>query len=276
MSLPRLFAFALPAALSLTGASGCGAFGAGGLGSAACPALRPNVDALSARFSGRANIDGKIKTFVQASKDMASVSHQIEAEATGACIRMGTDLGLTGAQMRPQKGPGGSTAGACNAVAARIDAILQQGVRLQATVQAPQCQANANAQARCASACNVGIDNECSASCRAHANAQASCSPARVTVQATQNAQAASRLVQTLQANLPQLIHAQITLGQRLMEDARVVAQVGAELPKLVGEAGAQAAACIAAAADASATASVRIQVSVRASASVSGRAGAR
>ncbi|MBW2524063.1 MAG: hypothetical protein JRI23_07805 [Deltaproteobacteria bacterium] len=237
--------------------------------------MRPSVDALSARYSGRATIDGKIKTFVQAAKDMAAVSQQIEAEATGACIRIGQDLGMTPAQLRPQSGPGGSTAGACNAVAARIDGILQQGVRLQATVQPPQCQANMDAQARCASACNVGIDNECNASCQAHANAQASCSPAQVTVQATQNAQLAGRLVQSLQANLPQLIHAQITLGQRLMEDARIVAQVGAELPKIVGDAGAQAAACIAAAAEASATASVRIQVSVRASASVSGRAGA-
>lgn len=262
-------------ALLLTSASGCAALGSGRLGTAACPALRPNVDALSVRYSGRATIDGKIKTFVQAAKDMAAISHQIEAEATAACVRIGADLGLTPAQMRPQDGPGGATAGACQAAAARMDAILSQGIRLQTTIQPPQCQANAAAEARCASTCNVGIDSECAASCRAHAKAQASCSPARVTVQASQNAQAAARLVQTLQANLPQLVHAQITLGQRLMEDARIVAQVGAELPKLVGQAGAQAAACIAAAAEASAHASVRIQVSVRASASVTARAGA-
>jgi hypothetical protein len=65
-----------------------------------------------------------------------------------------------------------------------------------------------------------------------------------------------------------------VTLGQRLLGDAKIVAQVGAQLPKLVGNAGAEAVACIAAAADVAASASIRIEVSVRASASVSGRVG--
>lgn len=270
----RLVGLALFVALITLTLSGCDAIGSGRLGTAACPAMRSNVDALSARYSGRATIDGKIKTFVQAAKDMAAVSAQIEAEATQACQQIGADLGLTPAQMRPQDGPGGTAAGACKAAAMAIDGVLRGGVQLQASVQAPSCQANADAHARCASACNVGVDSECDASCRAHANVNASCTPARVTVQASGNVQASARLVQTLQANLPQLLHAQVTLGQRLMEDARIVAQIGAQLPKIVGDAGAQALACIAAAAEASATASVRIQVSVRASASVSGRAG--
>jgi hypothetical protein len=85
----------------------------------------------------------------------------------------------------------------------------------------------------------------------------------------------AGRLAATLQSNLPALLHAQIALGKRILGDVRVVVDVGAQLPKVVGDAGAQALACIAAGAHASAQASARIHVSVEASASVSGRVGA-
>jgi hypothetical protein len=260
--------------IAALGATSCSAFGGGKLDSVACPALGAAADPLSMRFSAQATLDAKVKTFVLAAKDMAAVSQQIEGEATMACQRMGADLGLSPAQMQPRQGAGGSASGACEAVGIAIDGILRQGVQVHATLQPPVCQANAQAQARCAGSCDVNTDAECRASCQAHADVNASCTPAVVTVQASQNAGLALRLLQTLQANLPTLIHAQVTLGQRLLGDAKIVAQVGAQLPKLVGNAGAEALACMAAAADVAASASIRIEVSVRASASVSGRVG--
>ena len=86
---------------------------------------------------------------------------------------------------------------------------------------------------------------------------------------------AAMRLAATLRANLPYLLQAEIGLGKRVLGDVKVVVDVGGRLPKIIGNAGAQAVACVAAAAHASAQASVRINVSVQASASVSGRVGA-
>jgi hypothetical protein len=85
----------------------------------------------------------------------------------------------------------------------------------------------------------------------------------------------ANRLFATLQANLPNLLYAQMALGSRVMQDAQVLVQVGANLPKVVGDAGLEALACIGTAAQATAQASARINVSVQASASVSGRVGA-
>jgi hypothetical protein len=85
----------------------------------------------------------------------------------------------------------------------------------------------------------------------------------------------AARLAATLQANLPQLLHAELALGRRLMQDVQVVGEVGAQLPKIIGDAGAHALACVAASADVTARASVSIRVSVQASASVSGKVGA-
>jgi hypothetical protein len=96
-----------------------------------------------------------------------------------------------------------------------------------------------------------------------------------VNVAVSQNTEMAMRLMATLRANLPALLHAEIALGKRVLQDARVVVEVGAQLPKVIGEAGAQAMACVAAASSASVRASARINVSVQASASVSGRVGA-
>jgi len=90
-----------------------------------------------------------------------------------------------------------------------------------------------------------------------------------------QNVDLAMRLVATLRANLPGLLQAEIALGRRLVGNVRTVVNVGAQLPRVVGEAGAEGMACIAAASSASVQASMRINVSIQASASVTGRVGA-
>jgi len=90
------------------------------------------------------------------------------------------------------------------------------------------------------------------------------------------NVEMANRLFATLHTNMPNLMYAQVALGQRVLQDAHVIGQVGANMPKVVGDAGLQGLACIAAAAEASARASASINVSVQASANVSGRVGAR
>jgi hypothetical protein len=332
----------------------------GGLG-ASCPQLGTDADPLTMSFSANARANAKIRAFVASAKSLVNVSLQMEALATDACLRMGTDLGLTPAQMAPRNDePGAKTQAACGAVAAQIDAILRQGIQLQVRVTPPQCQANLQAKAQCEGACDVEVDPgqivaqceparlsghcngrcvgrcdgtcsgqcqgqcaaydaqgqcagqcngtcqgacnatchahcegewqaprcegqvrppsadaECNASCNAHANFNAQCTPAQVAVYGPQNVQMAARLMATLQANLPNLLYAQLALGQRVIQDAKVVVQLGGQLPKVVGDAGLQGMACIAAAANATARASARIDVSVRASASVSGRVGA-
>ncbi len=133
--------------------------------------------------------------------------------------------------------------------------------------QAPQCAG----QVRPPSA-----DAECNASCNAHADLTAQCSQAQVQLYGQPSFDMAARLFATLQANLPNLLYAQMALGQRVIGDAQTVVQVGAALPKVVGDAGLEGLSCIAASANAAAQASARINVSVRASASVSGRVGVR
>ena len=119
------------------------------------------------------------------------------------------------------------------------------------------------------------VDAECQASCDARAEFRGSCTPAQVAVQGGQNAAEVMRLAATLQQNLPLLLHAEFVLGKRLIGSADTVVRVGAALPNIIGDAGAEAIACTAAAANASVAASARIKVSVQASASVTGRVGA-
>jgi hypothetical protein len=118
-------------------------------------------------------------------------------------------------------------------------------------------------------------DADCNASCSAHAELSATCQPGRVDVEGAQNIDMALRLAATLRANLPLLLHAEIALGKRIAGSVKTVVDVGAELPRVVGDAGAEGLACIAAGSNASVQASMRINVSIQASASVTGRVGA-
>ncbi len=355
--LPALILFV--ASSLVTSCYGGGIYGPLG---ATCPQLTSNVDPLNAHFSANAEADAKVRTFVSAAKDLVTVSVEMQNEAAQACQRMGRDLGVPAADMQPRDAeqPGASAQAACNAVAARIDAILRQGIQVRVQGYPPRCQANMQAKAQCDAACQVQLtpaqivaecqpaqlsgycsgtcqgrcdgscngqcqgqcsatapngqcagqcngtceggcngtchascrgtwqapkcsgsirppsaSGECNASCNAKAEFRASCTPAQINVMTNANTQEAMRLVATLRANLPELLHAEMALGRRLVSSARVVVNIGQQLPRVIGNAGAEAVACVAAAANASVKASARINVSIQASASVSGRVGA-
>src|SRR5262245_5432669 len=106
--------------LALSMAIGCNELGGDrtGLGMAACPEMGANVDALRAGFSADARANGKIATFLTASKDLVAVSTHIEAEVADTCRRIGTDLGIPPQQMAPRDEAGGQASGACAAVSA--------------------------------------------------------------------------------------------------------------------------------------------------------------
>jgi hypothetical protein len=233
-----------------------------------CPELRAELDALDAQFSADARENGRLRAFVQGAKDVAWAANRVEHLARGACERIGADLGMKPSEMLPRKGPGGAALGACEPVAARVDAVLRQGIRPWVIVQPAQCQANQAAYQRCAGRCDVMSDPVCSASCRAHANVNAACSQAVVTVRQGQGGDQAKPLIATLEANLGDLVEAQTTVGQRVLGDAVAVAQAG---KSMVGRGG-DANACLGASTDAASDAAVAIQLSVRASSAITSR----
>lgn len=281
MNTLRLVACASVLASPLFLLTDCELLGAtlGTVGLAACPELRGNVDVLSATFSADVKANGKIRAFVSASKDLLAMATQAEAEAAEACLRIGADLGMNPAELQPRNETAGRATGACGAVGARLDAILRQGLRFEVSVTPPQCQASVETQARCSGSCQGAVqgpqgDAECNASCNAQADLRATCTPIAVMVRPSIANPMALQLAASLQANLPQLLHAEWVLGKRVLQDAEVIVKVGQNLPGIVGDAGVRALACVGAAAEASVQASLSIKVTVQVSAGVSGRAG--
>lgn len=135
----------------------------------------------------------------------------------------------------------------------------------QGTWKAPSCEGSVTGPSA-----NV----KCNSSCKAHAELTAECSEPKVNVVASASVGEMAKLVATLEANLPVLIRAEIAYGKRIADDIKVLVQIGGELPGVIGQAGAHAAACVAASASAVVHAQASINVSVQASASVSGKAG--
>ncbi|HEY4122112.1 MAG TPA: hypothetical protein VGM56_29800, partial [Byssovorax sp.] len=244
---------------------------------AACPDIEPGRYVLGKQFVSSGPIDAKIRTYAQASNDVAGVANQAELEVAQACTRVGLDLGVPASAMQPRQENGGRASGACGPAAAAVDGIMRQGAAVIVRVTPPFCSPNGVAQSQCGNACNVNPgDAECAASCRAHGEIYATCTPALIMV-APQTPNALSlRLSATLSANLPALLHAELALGRRLGGAVGTVSQVGSALPGLVGQAGgAMALGCVTAGQAQVNAASWQLQATVRASALVTNRVGA-
>jgi hypothetical protein len=120
----------------------------------ACPEL--GGGAASATFAADARANATIRAFVTASGDLATLAARAEAEVGSACANMARDLGV---DVTPQAGEN-PVAVTCNAVSARMDAILQQGASgsIRAEVVPPRCDVSADAAAACDAQCNVSVD----------------------------------------------------------------------------------------------------------------------
>jgi len=256
----------------------------GAAAQAACAAASAQIDAI---------VRQGLSVRVQATPPHCQANLQAKANCDGVCSAV-IDPGRIVAECEPAR-LSGYCSGTCRG---QCDTTCQGQCQGQCSAQAANGQCMGHCQGTCSGNCDgtchaycqgswqspqcqgyvqsPRVDAECNASCNARADFQASCTPALVSVTASQNADMALRLARTLQINLPQLIHAELALGKRLTQSARVVISVGSNLPQVVGQAGAQALACVAAASNASVNASLRIDVSLQASASVTGRVAAR
>jgi hypothetical protein len=137
---PLLF----PLLCVLSNCSGYGR-GFGALDTVACPELGGSADALAAQYTANARANAKIRTFVQAAKDLAGISLQIENRRP-RLVGMAVDIGMT-AELQPRNEPGGNASGA--AVLRQLDTLFRGGIAVRAFATPPQCQINAQAGATC-------------------------------------------------------------------------------------------------------------------------------
>lgn len=130
---------------------------AGIAGGIACPELSGGGSALGLSYSAKAELNAKIGAFVQAAKDLKRLSAQMDVEVTGACKRIGADIGVPAQEMAPREGVGASSA-ACGAVKTKIGALLQGGVTIKTQYTPPKCEVDAQAHAGCDARCKVDVD----------------------------------------------------------------------------------------------------------------------
>lgn len=126
-------------------------------GAVACPALSSGGDAFGVKYTAQAALNAKIGAFVQAAKDLQRLAVKWDAEVTGACRKIGGDIGVAPPAMQASDNATASQA-ACGAVAAKIRGMLAGGASIQAKYTPPKCQVDASARARCDARCKVDVD----------------------------------------------------------------------------------------------------------------------
>jgi hypothetical protein len=252
---------------------------------AACGAVAAEIDEiLSAGASARLEVEAKPPKCRANAEAKAQCSGKCEAELTPGQIVAQCEPGkLSGrcegtCEGRCEGTCRGECDGQCSAKDAKGDCAGSCEGKCQGSCDAT-CHAHCDGEWK-APRCEADVtppkaSADCEASCKAHASFKAHCEPGKVSVKAKADGERVAKLAATLRANLPALLEAQVGMGKRVLGDVETVVKLGAELPSAVGEAGAQAVACVAAGAQASAEASARIRVSIEASARVSGKVGA-
>jgi hypothetical protein len=137
--------------------------------------------------------------------------------------------------------------------------VMYTAPKCEGEIKPPMCNADAN----------------CQASCQGHAEATATCTKPTVTLECDGTATAdITKLIATLQTNLPAIVAAVQTQGPLAVKAVGHVFATGSAVVSSAGSIGGKALACATAAASASVKAQASISVSVSASASVSGAAG--
>ena len=130
---------------------------AGAAKGAACPEWGKG-SAIGASFAADGALNAEIAAFIQAAMDIERVANQAYTNVTAACVKMGQDLGVPADQM--QGTATDSATNPCNAVAAKIDAILKANASAKITVayQPPRCQMDANFKASCEAECDIEVE----------------------------------------------------------------------------------------------------------------------
>jgi hypothetical protein len=175
----------------------CGAVGdltkAAGLPDVNCEGMETG-DFTKLKISGGAQVEGKVKGFLNASYDLKKILVDMEAGLIASCGKLGTDLGMKAEEVKaePDGGKGGEKV--CAAVAAKIQGVLKANAdaKLAIEVGAPKCYANVDVLTKCFGDCGSPIkggelkascqggeisgkcEGECKGSCTAEAGAKCS------------------------------------------------------------------------------------------------------
>jgi hypothetical protein len=107
------------------------------------------------------SIDAALRVFVTAAGELANTANRVDAAAAGACERMGSDLQVPAANLRPERAAGPSRSAAiCGTVATRLDGLLADPTMGPVSVSAriPNCTPSSDVESKCRAQCDARVD----------------------------------------------------------------------------------------------------------------------
>ncbi len=138
-----------------------------GIPGADCPALKDgNFAAL--KFEGGAEVDGKLKGFLEGVYKFEKLAVEMEANLIASCGELGKAMGMPEAELAAEPAGGDGAKKVCEAVAAKIDATLQAsgGATLAIEIGEPSCSVPIEAMNACFGECGSPVSpGEFEASC---------------------------------------------------------------------------------------------------------------
>jgi len=176
----------LPGGLKPPGALGDLADAAGG-----CDEFKGG-DFASLEIKGGAQVEGKIKGFLNAAYSLDKATLEMETGLIASCAELGKALGVAEGELTAEPDSGKGAEKVCNAVAAKVQGMIKAngGIKLAITVDPPKCYVPIEAMTECLGACGSPIkggkleasckggeiagkcDAECKGTCSVDAGAQ--------------------------------------------------------------------------------------------------------
>jgi len=159
VSAPILFAgLALPALMNCNGLP---------IPGADCPAMKDGNFA-DLKFEGSAEVQGKIKGFLEAVYSLDKLALEMETNLIASCKELGMAIGMDEAKLTAEPKGGEGAKAVCTAVAGEVKAKLEAAgeVSLAIELGEPRCEADISAMTDCFAECGVEVSpGEFEASC---------------------------------------------------------------------------------------------------------------
>ena len=112
------------------------------------------------KFKGGAQVEGKIKGFLEAAFTLDKVVTEMEAGLIASCGQLGKDLGMPEAELKVEAGGGKGAEKVCAAVAAKVSGALKANAEAQLAVEIdpPKCYVPLDFMTECLGACGSPVD----------------------------------------------------------------------------------------------------------------------
>jgi len=121
------------------------------------------------KFSGGAQVEGRIKGFLEAAFTLDKVVTEMEASLMASCGQLGKDLGMGEEELKAEAGGGKGAEKICGAVAAKVSGMMKANAEAKLTVEIdpPTCYVPIDFMTKCLGDCGSPIQGgKLEASCK--------------------------------------------------------------------------------------------------------------